>query len=492
MKTAALLLPLFLLAVTANLSAAAFLDVRALGAKGDGSAKDTAAVQRTIDAAAQQGGGVVVFPAGTYLCGTIHLKSHVTLYLSPGATIAESPDNADFDPPEKLDYDSHADTETTYFHYALLAGEDVESITIEGAGTIDGNRTRRHGPKPIALKRCRHVTIRGVTVKNSPNYAVSFLGCDYVVVDGVTVLNSYADGIDPDSSRYVRISNCFVDSSDDAICPKTSLALGHPRSTEHLVVTNCNLSTSSNNFKLGTESSGDFKDIAFSNCVMFRRERNAARDLAGIALESVDGSHIEGVVISNVSMQGIFCPIFIRLGNRGRGLNPPKPGSIENVTISSVVAAGSQMTSSITGLAGAPVRHLVLDNIQLAVQGGGQPGKGLDVPEAEAKYPESKMFGELPSYGLYVRHVEGLTLRNVQTRWLSSDPRPAMIFDDVKDLDIGGFATDTVAGSEPLLWFHKVVGAFLHGSRAPVSMPRFLRLTETAKDQVRLADNDTR
>jgi hypothetical protein len=193
---------------------------------------------------------------------------------------------------------------------------------------------------------------------------------------------------------------------------------------------------------------------------MFRRERNAPRDLAGIAIESADGSHIDGVVISNFTMQGIYSPIFIRLGNRGRGLNPPRPGSIENISISHVIATASSMTSAITGLAGAPVRHVVLDNIQLAVQGGGQLGKGLDVPEADAKYPESNMFGALPAYGLYVRHAEGLTLRNVQTRWLSSDPRSAMIFDDVKDLDIDGFAADTVAGSEPLLWFHKVIGAF--------------------------------
>ncbi|MCL5742714.1 MAG: glycosyl hydrolase family 28 protein, partial [Acidobacteria bacterium] len=247
----------FFLAVPA-LSGAVFHDVRAYGAKGDGAAKDTAAVQSAIDAAEKQGGGVVVLPPGKYLCGTVHLKSNVTLYLSAGATLSASPDNADFDQYEPLPFKSVSDEETTYFRYALVTAENVHNIAILGQGTIDGNRTKRRGPKTIALKLCRHVAIRGITVKNSPNYSISFWGCDYVDVDGVTVLNGFADGIDPDASRYVRIANCFVDSADDAICPKASPSMGmeNRRPTEHLTVTNCVLSTNCNNFKFGTESSG--------------------------------------------------------------------------------------------------------------------------------------------------------------------------------------------------------------------------------------------
>src|SRR5207249_12185764 len=162
--------------------------------------------------------------------------------------------------------------------------------------------------------------------QDSTNYALSYTGCDCVDVDRVTILNSYADGIDPDSSRYVRIANSFVDYYDDGICPKASLALGKPRSTEHLTVTHCNIASSSNNIKLGSESSGDFRDIAISNCAIFRRAEDASRDLSGLAIESVDGSHIDGIVVSNLNMQGIYNPIFIRLGNRGRGLTQPRPG----------------------------------------------------------------------------------------------------------------------------------------------------------------------
>jgi len=298
--------------------------------------------------------------------GTIHLKSNVTLQIPAGATLMMSPDQADFDPYEKLPYDSHADEETTHFHYALLAGENVHDVAILGQGVIDGNRPKRRGPKPIALKTCQRIAIRGVTIKDAPNYAISFLGSDYIDVDGVTILNAYADGIDPDSSRYVRIANCFIDSHDDAICPKASLALGKPRPTEHLTVTNCVLSTSCNNIKLGTESSGDFKNLAFSNCAMFPRP-GKRRPISGISIESVDGSHIDGLVVSNITMQDIDTPIFIRLGNRGRGLDPPTPGSLANVSITNLVATGALRTCPIAGLPGYPIRRVSLDNINISM-----------------------------------------------------------------------------------------------------------------------------
>jgi polygalacturonase len=310
-----------------RLPAATVFSVRDFGAKGDGAIKDTAAIQRAVDAAEAQGGGTVEVPAGRYLSGTIHLKNNVTLHLAPGSVILASPDNADFDPYETLPFQSVSDKETTYFHYTLIGAEGVHDIAITGEGVVDGNRTKRGGPKTIAIKLCQRVTIRGITVRNSPNYSVSFWGSDYITVDGVTVLNGYADGIDPDSCRYVRISNCYVDCYDDAICPKASPSMGmeNKRPVEDLTVTNCVLRTNSSNFKFGTESSGDFRNVAFTNSTMRPRETGKPPN-SGIALESVDGSHIEGVVISNVSMIGVKTPIFVRLGNRGRGSIPKCPG----------------------------------------------------------------------------------------------------------------------------------------------------------------------
>lgn len=469
-------------------AAAATFDVRDYGAKGDGVAKDTAAIQKAIDTAAQTG-GIVTVPAGKYLSGTIHLRSNVTLRLSPGSVILASPDEADFDPYESLPFQSVSDKETTYFHYGLLTAENVHDIAIVGEGVIDGNRTKRGGPKTVAIKLCQRVTIRGITVRNSPNYSISFWGCDYVNVDGVNVLNGYADGIDPDSSRYVRISNSYVDSYDDAICPKASPSLGmdQKRPVENLTVTNCVLRTNCSNFKFGTESSGDFRNIAVSNLVMLPRE-NGRPPISGISLESVDGAHIEGVVISNISMQGVRVPVFLRLGNRGRGLEPKVAGSLEDVSISNVVVRGAAFASSITGVPGYRVRRVTVDGLRAIHTGGAKDVASLAVDEMVDHYPEGTMWGPLPAWGLYVRHASGVNIRNFDGSWTEPDQRPAAIFDDVADLTLDGFRPASATGAAPLLWLNDVAGAFIRGAR-PAPSALFLRVSGKAS-RIVLSGND--
>jgi polygalacturonase len=472
------------------LDPAGFLDVRDYGAKGDGTASDTAAFQAAVDGAEKVGGAVVGVPPGIYRCGTIHLKSNIEIHLAPGSVLQMSPDEKDFDPYEKLPYDSHADVETSDFRHALLAGENVHDVAITGQGTIDGNRTRRGGPKPIALKNAEHIAVRGISIRNAPNYAISFVGCDYVDVDGVTIRHGYADGIDPDCSRFVRIANCFVETWDDAICPKASLALGRRRSTEHVAVTNCVLTSSSNHIKLGTETSGDLKDIVVSNCTMFGRTEKASGDYSGIAIESADGSHVDGVVMSNIAMRDVRYVLFIRLENRARGMPVPKPGSLENVSLSNLVATGVTAASSITGLAGAPVRRISLDNVRITAAGGERDSPDLRVPEAPAAYPEANMFGALPAYGLYVRHAVGLTLRNIQVRWEQPDLLSALVFDDVKELDLDGFVAETAAGDRPAVWMNEVRGALVRGCRLGSPAAAFLRLTGAGSTGISLTAND--
>jgi hypothetical protein len=474
----------------ASLASAAALDVRQFGAKGDGIAKDTGAIQKAIDTAGDQGGGTVTVPPGKYLCGTIHLKSNVTLHLDNGATILASTDNADFDPYETLPFKSVSDNETTYFHYGLITAENVHNIAIVGQGIIDGNRTRRRGPKTVAIKLCQYVTIRGITVQNSPNYSISFWGSEYVDIDGVTILNGFADGIDPDSSRHFRIANSYIDCYDDAICPKASPSMGmdQKRPVENLAVTNCVLRTNCSNFKFGTESSGDFKNIAVSNLVMMPRDKGRP-PLSGISLEAVDGSNIDGVVISNISMTGVTTPVFVRLGNRGRGMTPPTPGSAQNISISNVISRGSTMASSVTGIPGFPVRRVSLSGILLSMEGGNKEPRGLDVPENEAKYPEGTMFGVLPAFGFYGRHVEGLSLVNVQARWENEDQRPALIFDDVKDLTLDGFRADTVAGPAPVVWMNNVADAFVRGARVAAAQ-LFARVSGPQSQAINFSTND--
>ena len=188
-------------------------------------------------------------------------------------------------------------------------------------------------------------------------------------------------------------------------------------------------------------------------------------------------------------MVGIETPIFVRLGNRGRGQNPPVPGSVENVSFNNIVARGASMTSSVTGIPGYKARRVAFSNITITMEGGNQDPKGLDVPEQIDKYPESRMFGTLPGFGFYGRHVEGLALSNVHLRWDKEDLRPAMVFDDVNDLTIDGFRTDTVAGAAPVVWMNNVADALLRGSRTAAARS-FLRVSGADSRAIAVVGNE--
>jgi hypothetical protein len=331
-----------------------------------------------------------------------------------------------------------------------------------------------------------------------------------VNIDGVTILNGFADGIDPDACRNVRIANCHIESRDDAIVPKTSFALGQRRSCENITVANCFLASRANCFKLGTESGGDFKHITVVNCVMsnFAGETAGANHAtSGISLESVDGANVEAVLISNISMHGVCCPIFIRLGGRCRD-SAPSPGSLRNISISHVVATDASWTSSITGIPGHEPDGITLSDIRLVYASAALPAgpKNTPVPEQEKLYPTANMFGPLPAYGLYLRHVKNLVLSNIQLPcadhfarvpitgkkrndhpyWqapdpassplAAGDPGTALVADDVVGLDIDGLQACASRQGEPVLRFINVRDAFLRSSRAPANTDVYLEL----------------
>jgi hypothetical protein len=469
----------------------AIFNVLQFGAKGDGKSKDTAAIQAAIDAAGKTG-GTVIFPGGNYVSGTLRLKSSVTLYLGPGSTLTASPEKADFDAYEKLGYETFSDEETAYFHHALIAGEGLENVSVGGEGTIDGNRNQRGGPKLIALKKCRLVSIHGVILQNAPNYNVSLLGCDYVNIDGITIFNGFADGIDPDCCQSVRIANCFVETFDDAIVLKTSPSLGYLRSTENVTVTNCVVTTACYALKLGTESSGDFKNIAFSNCtVSGRRDKWNRGPLGGVAIESVDGGNIDGIVVTNIVMHDVWAPIFIRLGARGRAQKTPAPGTLRNVSISHISATGAALASSITGVPGGDVGPVRIQDAHISVVGKGSAARlDREIPEDVPAYPEADMFGELPCYALYCRHVNGLVLDRVDFSLENPDERPALVADAVKRFDLLSFRAAPPAGSQPTVAFHDVQQALMQGARALPGTHTFLQLSGADVRGIRALAND--
>jgi len=411
-------------------------DVREHGAAADGSTLATKSIQRAVDACAAAGGGSVYFPPGRYLSGTIFLKSGVALDLEAGAVLLGSKNLADY--PETIQsFRSYTDV---YTRKSLIYAEKVENIAIRGRGRIDGQGAAFKGPylvRPYMIRviECRNILVEDVTIVDSPMWVQHYLACDDVVIRGIKVysnVNSNNDGIDIDCSQRVRISDCDINSGDDAIVLKATAN----RPCRDVVVTNCTLKTHCNALKLGTESNGGFDNIAVSNCTIFDTR------LSGIAVEMVDGGALDRVTFSNIVMTNVGAPIFVRLGNRARPFleNGPKPGmgSLRNVVISNVQATGAgKVGCSITGLVGHPAEDITLDNIRLSFVGGGTAADAQrKIEEVAEKYPEFAMFGTLPAYGFYCRHVRNLTLRNVETRFESPDQRPGLVTDDVAGLRV--------------------------------------------------------
>lgn len=438
-------------------------DVRDYGAVGDGRTKDTCALQHAIDASRDAGGGVVRLPAGRWMSGTLRVHSDVTIELAAGCVLLASRDDDDFVSHDEVPWDTESDSETIDFAHALLVGRDAERITIGGVGTIDMDRRRRVGPKPIALKGCRFVTVRGITIVHSPNYCVSLGGCDDVVVDGVVIRSGYSDGIDADCCRRVRITDCDVEADDDALCLKTSVLLGTPAITEDVVVRDCRLRSASNCFKLGTESTGDFRNVALSDCVFSGKpaeshDGSAAAEGGGIAILTVDRGSIDGVVVSDVVMHDVVAPIFVRLGNRGRDQRRASPGTLRNVTIRDVVASGASGTGSISGLPGHLVDGVTVERVRIVRSEGWRRARGLDVPEQAGVYPRVDMYGILPAYGLYVRHARDVVLRDVEITMEEADARPALVADDVSGLEVWGLAGHPASSDQPRIWLNDVRG----------------------------------
>jgi len=473
-------------------------NVREHGARGNGKAKDTAAIQAAIDAAAP--GGVVFFPPGEYISGTLHLRSRVALRLAAGAVLVASANDSDFDPYEELGYESFADRETTDFSFSLLQGRGAQQLTIDGPGRIDGNRRSRGGPKLIALKQCRRVAIRNLTLENAPNYNISLLGCDHVDIQGVRIENGYSDGIDPDGCRYVRISGCRVKSRDDAIVLKSSLALGVRRSTSHVVVTDCALVNVRNALKIGTESSGDFEDIVFRNCTLSGRGEIRQplpidlppRPSAGVSIENVDGGRLENVVVTGITMRNMRAPIFVRLGARGRGQAVPVAGTLAKVTIANLVATGAEWTSAIIGTPTRDVSDIVLRDVRISGRGGGDArAASQPVPERETEYPDAARFHSLPAHGLYCRHATRLRVERCALVVDAADARPALVLDDVSQAVVSDLSATAPSDPAPVAWLRSARDCSLSGIRSRGART-LARLSGAETARVVVASDSTR
>ncbi len=264
-----------------------------------------------------------------------------------------------------------------------------------------------------------------------------YLACDGVEIRGIRVhsrVNGNNDGIDIDCCQRVRISDCDIWSGDDAIVLKSTA----DRPCKDVVIANCVLSSLCNAIKLGTETNGGFENIAIANCSIYDTR------LAGLTLQIVDGGTLDRVTVSNLAMVNVTAPLFLRLGDRGRpfqsGGARPAVGRMRNVTISNIEAVGAKRTGcAISGLAGHAIENVTLENVRLSFEGGGaRQDAQRRIAENAQGYPEYNMFGVLPAYGLYCRHVKNLVVRNLHTAFERAEERPALACEDVEALEIDG------------------------------------------------------
>jgi len=460
------------------------------GARTD-AANNAEAIQKAIDQCSVSGGGTVNVPTGTFMIGSLYLKDGVNLRLHIGATLKAISDPAML--PGR----------------AVVAGVNIRNVAITGEGTIDGSGDHANfqfgnnqGPRSnvVKLTNCSDILIKDVSLINSSSWTLRLHLCDGVRVNNIKILshgNWNNDGIDI-NSRNVVISDCIVDCDDDAICFKSEVA-GYV--VENVTVTNCIIASSCNAIKFGTASHGGFRNIAISNCVIRKVSGNDMQKwttriprltaettvISGIALEVVDGGFMDRVVISNISMQDVQTPLFIRLGNRSG------TGTLKNVIISGITARSeSLITSSITGIPGHLVENITVRDVFFEYTGGGTKADAvITVPEKESAYPENRMFGHvLPAYGLYVRHAKNLTLENIQCVTQLPDARPAFIFDDVHHVWLNNFQATVPTDHAPIVRLVESSDIVLSGFRTQQTVPLFLKAEGQSCKNIDIRSND--
>jgi hypothetical protein len=504
---------------TQEADAVTAIDVRSFGAKGDGQTVDTASLQAAIDSAAKAGGGVVSLASGQYVSGTLLLKSHVTLRIETGATLLGSTAPEDYHnlatAGQPLPVSQYNQDETRF--EGLLIALDQDDIAVTGGGTIDGrgatvaanihqlqldhrlpgNPASRPDeslrPCLINFVRCHHVHMADITLRDSACWVEDYSGCDDLTLDQVVVRSQAFwnnDGIDISGCQHVRLSGCDIDSADDGICLKSNST-----PCEDIVIHDCRVRSWANAIKFGTVSFVGFRHISISNCQVWGCGH------AGLAIESVDSAIVEDVNVSDLTMTNLRQAILVKLGSR----HTPDGhvGAIRNVTLSDITAdladgnpdAGQKFKAPqpgykhnrfpciVSGLPGHPIENLTMRRITYHTTGGGTPAvanvpldKLASIPENSRGYPEYSMHGELPAFGLFIRHAVNLTLDNSSVDCARVDSRAGIVCDDVSHLNITGLRVTNAGGTSPVVVLNNVHDADVQGGTAAAASKLFVQL----------------
>ena len=474
----------------------ALWNVLDFGAARDGQTSDTAALQAAIDACAQAGGGTVYVPAGTYLTGSLFLKSNLTLFLDAGAVLLGSQQAADY---PLIDHRWEGVQQQA--HAPLVGGDQLENVAIVGRGAIDGrgaywrdqlrNGTLAHPrPRLVSFSRSRNVLLEGCTLTNSPSWTFHPFNCENVTVDKVTIVNPArspnTDGINPESCRNVHIANCHVDVGDDCVTIKsgTEHDREHLLSCENITVTNCTMVHGHGGVVIGSEMSGDVRNVVISNCIFMGTDR-------GIRLKSrrERGGVVEDIRVTNVVMKDVLCPFIMNLyyGCGAWGTDkisdkapwPVNEGTprFRRIHFSGISAREVHYAAAfIYGLPEMFVEDVSFSDVAVSMAVDAEAGDPAMAPDMEP----------MRRAGFFACNTRGLRFDNVE---VTDHLGPAVALSGVQDVDISNCTTHT-PNADPVVQMRQVEDAFVHGCRAVKGTGAFLRLEGEKTKGVLLSGND--
>lgn len=476
-------------------------DVRKHGARGDGKAIDSPAINRAIRAAAKRGGGVVLVPPGRYLSFSIRLTDNITLALSAGAVIeAADPDThgRNYDPPENYLEEQFQDFGITHVHNSLIYADGASNISIVGPGMLHGLGLDREGPgdrwwkranwqsanalgispkeymlrdaneaaqvgranKTIGLMNCRGVRLDGFTILQAGHFSIIAHGCNNMHIDGV-VIDTDRDGIDIDACRDVRVTNCTVNApKDDAIVLKSSYALGRKQLCEDILIQGCKTSGYKmgtlldgtyqpsdygapdktgvlGRIKLGTETNGGFRNVRIADCI--------CTNSRGILIGIVDGGVMEDVTVSGITIRDpVNHPLFVHHAARLRAPKGTEVGAIRRVRFEEVQVSGAdpRYPCGVEGIAEGPVEDVTFAGIDVTSRGGGTAEDAARDPEYRYETSlEVSYLKTLPAHGLWARHAKRLTVRDCRFAVDRPDARPTIALRNVAGAVIDGLVS---------------------------------------------------
>jgi hypothetical protein len=422
-------------------------DIQTFGAVGDGQTCNTAAVQAAIDTCHENGGGHVIVAQGRYVIGTIYLKSHVVLHVQAGAELLGSIDPADY----ATDTHKQMYRGETHMDRCLIFARQARQIGIVGQGLIDGRGTAEHfspssdpaDPRPMLLRfvDCSSIRMHDITLIRPASWTTAWLYCSEIAIDHVRIhsrANINGDGLDFDGCTDVRVTNCSFDTSDDSICLQTSRV---DRPCRDVTISNCTFTSKWAGVRIGLLSRGDFENVTLSNCVF--------RDIddAGLKIQMCEGGEMKRMAFSNLVMHNVPRPVFVTFCQQRACTDAPAElapmRAMRDLVFSNILADATQCGKDagiiLTGMPNHPLENITLHNINLRCGGGGDKADArrqlneLTPDVLEGHWPEYRCLGGAPpAFGLYARHVRGLTTSHLNFHTVHPDDRPSVVEIDVE------------------------------------------------------------